>query len=458
MSDILPSLGLIVAFSTLGLLITKILRPNCSVATLLASSYPMGSGVLTFAMFLLSWIGMRLDLWRMVSIYLVITVLVLVVFIYMRESNPGLGSSTNTSKRWVSGSLKIWLPGVILLVLMIAAAYFAVLRSYSSWDAAGIWGVKGLAIAMEGDVRAAREWGSHGLRYPLNIPLQISIFTVVGNSSIEHSKLIFPVYYGSLIVTVYAFLSLRAAWLKSLAGSLLVASVPIIFEHGTIAYANLPFTTYILLGCLSLLSAKRSSSRFEETTGGVFFGLAAWSRPEGFLIVASSLLVLGFSHWLLKGQKIITSNAILPFLFVSLVWQVFSFSMSSSSLPSDTLVQAIQGWGGFDLNLDAIYWTFRYAVGSLADPMVWGGLGYAALLLFVFNLGKISKAEHEIALNLTAIAAGIGFSVFVYYYLVSYSQDVQYLLGTSVDRIFMPVWILGFVAGFLLWSPDRPIR
>jgi hypothetical protein len=454
-SYLLLYVGLIVAVSIPGLLIVKILYPKCELPTLLASSYPMGSGLLTYSMFLSSWIGIRLAPWRIGLIYLAITVIILVIFVYRIGSHPGPDSPITKQESRVPGSLKAWLPVVVFLLLVISSAYLAVQRSYSTWDAAGIWGVKGLAIAMEGDIRAAGEWGSHGLQYPLNIPLQISMFEFFGQPSIEWSKLIFPVFYGSLILAIYGFLSLRAAWIKSFTGSLLVASVPFIFEHATIAYANLPFTTYIVLGCIFLLAPRRNDSRFGAIAGGIFFGLAAWSRPEGLFLVVSSLLVLGFSRRIFKMHQIITWNFILPFLFLSLPWQLFSFSMSSNSFSNEIAAQAMQGWRQLDFNLDAIYWTSRYALGSLADLKVWGGLGYVGLLLFLLNLRKVNKVEYEIAFNLTAITLGIGLSVVGYYYLSSYAGDVQYLLGTSVNRIFMPVWILGYISGFLFWLPKN---
>jgi hypothetical protein len=39
-------------------------------------------------------------------------------------------------------------------------------------------------------------------------------------------------------------------------------------------------------------------------------------------------------------------------------------------------------------------------------------------------------------------------ALFTYYYLASFGQDIHYLLGTSVNRLFMPVWVLGILAMF----------
>jgi hypothetical protein len=41
----------------------------------------------------------------------------------------------------------------------------------------------------------------------------------------------------------------------------------------------------------------------------------------------------------------------------------------------------------------------------------------------------------------------LGATVAAYYYLVSYTQDLHYLLGTSVNRLFMPMWVLA-----VIWS------
>jgi hypothetical protein len=46
------------------------------------------------------------------------------------------------------------------------------------------------------------------------------------------------------------------------------------------------------------------------------------------------------------------------------------------------------------------------------------------------------------------LGIGVGAMILLYYYVASYQQDLIYLLGTSVDRLFMPCWILVFLGFF----------
>ncbi len=61
-------------------------------------------------------------------------------------------------------------------------------------------------------------------------------------------------------------------------GLLFLATVPILFEHATLGYSNLPMMTYLVLGCLLCLIGIRRRQTGQILVGSLLLGLSAWTR------------------------------------------------------------------------------------------------------------------------------------------------------------------------------------
>jgi hypothetical protein len=314
---------LILAAALLGWIVVQTISPRTETIETIALSYPLGSGLLTYSLFLASWGGIPSSIVSLVILYLILLAGAIVIGARIHRDRPG--------QRWwlpapgigvVENKLRI-LPFVIISGLSIVAGYLSLLRFYSTWDAIGIWAVKGIGIARGGTIFAASEWGSHGLAYPLNIPLQIASFAFFGEGLLQSSKLIFPLYYFSLLLGVYALLRKRQGEAYSILGSLLVGSMPIVFEHAMIGYANLPFTNYIVLGGLYLYGTAIKKGASREVLAGLLLGLATWTRPEGIFVVLGGIFVaVVFQKW--SRSKILpVMQTLILILVVAAPWQAF---------------------------------------------------------------------------------------------------------------------------------------
>jgi hypothetical protein len=436
---------LIMAIILLGWIVVQMISPRAGAFEALAISYPLGSGLLTFSLFLTSWIGIPISTISLVSLYLALIIGAIVIGRRIRREDtdspwwyPAFGSGAARIKSWI-------LPLGIISGLSILAGYLSIFRSYSTWDAIGIWAVKGVAIAREGTIFAAGEWGSHGLSYPLNIPLQVASYTIFGADVLNGSKLIFPIYYFSLLLGVFAIL--RKQHGDSYAGlsSLLIGSTPIIFEHATIGYANLPFTTYLVLGVLVLFGSNEESFTSGDVLAGLLIGLSTWTRPEGIFLVLGGMLVAAiFERWSRSTMLLVLRTSVF-ILVVVVPWQVFSRIHAQPSLFADSFAALMTNWSSSSFHLDALYWIVRYAARNLLDPQSWGLLVPAGVLIFLVKLPHWKRGKEEWLNPILGLGVGVGAMILLYFYVASYKQDLIYLLGTSVDRILMPCWILMFV-------------
>ena len=92
-----------------------------------------------------------------------------------------------------------------------------------------------------------------------------------------------------------------------------------------------------------------------------------------------------------------------------------------------------------------LYWTVRYLARQSLEIKIWGVLVPLIILILFLNFRKFKPKEFPLPFLLLAAGAVVGGAVALYYYLASFVSDLIYLLGTSVNRTFMPAWVLGIL-------------
>lgn len=434
------ALGIIAGLSLLGYRVLRLLDPRSGMLAILSAAYPLGAGIFTFLLFLTSWIGLPVTSISVASQYALSLLLLLLIKLLIgrkRARMGGIEPVQDSESERLAGMLAVI---AIISVLTLAGAYLAVMRSYSTWDAIGIWGVKGYGIAREGTIFAARRWGSHGLSYPLNIPLQISLFHLFGGDPFFLSKLIFPAYYSSLLLAVWALLRDRSREGMSLIGLILIATIPMLFEHGTIGYANLAFSYYVVIGFLVLIKSRLS--RPGVLIGAALLGIAVWTRPEGSYIVMIGMVALTLAALRLEiaiSRRELALAVARVFIFL-LPWQLFSALNSDQNVLGGSLAAMLESWAQGEFNLEAIYWTARFSMRQVIDSGVWGFILPVNALLMLVRWKAFSASQREGLYLCAAVFTSMLATIFAYFYLAAFTNDIQYLLGTSVNRIFMPAW------------------
>jgi len=438
----ITTLGMI---TFLGIMLIFIIRGRSDNLEFVSLSFPIGAGVLTLLLFLSSWLGVPYTKTSLIGISISFFV-VLSCGVILVRSKSGRHKAQADAAPSPSASLGLRLLFYsVLFLCFIVVVYLSVSRSYSTWDAIGIWGIKGYGIAKEGTIFAGERWGSHGLTYPLNIPLQISIFRLLDGDVLPGSKLIFPMYFLSLILGTYRFWKRHIEWKFAAMGALLLASLPIVFEHGTIGYANLPFTTYLLLGLLHVLDGISDRDGRGQILGGLLLGLATWTRPEGIFLVIFALGAVLIGSRALKFGEIRLFAVLSPIILIAGIWQGFSASIGSQGLVGSAVQSAWRSWSQAEFHPDALYWTARYLARQSLELKIWGGLVPLIVLILAVNLRKLKPREFPLPFLLLIAGVMVGGAVALYYYLASFVSDLIYLLGTSVNRTFMPAWVLGIL-------------
>jgi hypothetical protein len=338
--------------------------------------------------------------------------------------------------------------------------------SYRLYDPVQIWSVKGYGISQEGTILAAENWGAHGLAYPLNVPLQISLFHTVDADYLPGSKLLYPLLGLSLCLATYTFLRRQKVdeGMAALA-SLFLGSVPIVFFHSTDGFANLPFTVYLVAGILWSLEGIQSRSTRQQVLGGLLLGLAAWTRPEGTLYCLGILGVLWVGRLAVRHGHFALAALSIPVAVIAGAWFVFTLTgryMHGSNLDEGMSVFVAQILAG-KIDLTAMWIIIRvFARGTIfpfqamfpaISATAWGAFFPIVLISLALGLRSFRPKDNPkgfmLFLQLLWVA-GINLAIF---YVRSYSRPgYEDFIERSFPRAFLPTAVLMLILA--VWAFD----
>lgn len=447
------------AILALGLLLSAWFRGPLGSLSRASLVFPLGSGLLTMALFLASWSGVSLDPLHVLSVTVACLLIAggALALSKGRGDHPGIppaghdGEKASVSRCWVIASLAgIGLMGLLAYALGVA-------HSYSAWDDMAIWSLKGYGIALEGTIFGAAKWGAHGLDYPLNLPLQVALFRIAGGDTLPESKILFPLSYVSLLIGCLGF------WLEqgvrdrqAVAGAALLASVPAIFLQATIGYANLQLTTYLVLGTLQAVSGIARGNKRQQALAGLLLGLAGWTRPEGILLAGVVIATLLGVRWVTRKGQARYLPLLTPLALIVFPWQLFSRIYVEQSEGQWALTAAVQSILAGHPNLSAIPLILRWNLRLAMTPSVWGLLIPVSGLLVVLGVTLMRKKwPLDIGLGTLAVAIALAAAEVFYWYITVFHGDIPAWKDFDFSRHFAPAAILLGVAGILVGARGR---
>lgn len=351
---------------------------------------------------------------------------------------------------------------VIFLFFSLIGTILSVGKGYHTSDSIVLWGAKGYGIASQGLISGASDWGTSTTRYPLHIPILIAAFKVLFGEILPASKLIFPLYYFALLGIMYAYLQTKIPRIIAGLSTLTLASIPLLFRHAQIAYANLPFTFYFLSAVLISLEAINDTSETSRNNrfllGGIFFVLSSWTRPEGIPLTIITLLLiilLGAPQLRRTFRKTIVlwtaPMVIFSFLWFTVSGHIYVHPGQNTRLFSNALSHILRG----ELHLMEAGYILKYLVTELVSPSTWGVVGIGLLLFIlsgIFSLGTEFFSP--------AVVSGLVFLVIMtgIYYLTSFDEthDISWWVSTGLNRMIMPGVVLLWVGSAeSLFNRDR---
>lgn len=338
-------------------------------------------------------------------------------------------------------------PAVVALGIgFVLIAALSVQLAYSEWDAIAFWSIKGYGIAWDAAILASPSWGAPGQSHPLGIPIGIAVMRMLQGDSEPMSKVLNPLFFASLALGCFQFWRRRGApRMLALACALLLSSVPLLVEHATNGYANLPAATYLALGTIIIVRGAIEKDRRTQWLGGWLLGLATWTRSDAFPILIALLPALYLTLRVNKGANVCARCLMVPTLLIGGTWLVSAPTYTSGGYAMGALQMALVGLQRGDLNFTAIYRAVRALGGDLLEPLVWGFLFPASIALSIFAVANWRRADRHAGIPILSSALAAGAVLLAMFYSLTYEGGLQVWLDTGLARLFIPAVLLAWV-------------
>ena len=320
----------------------------------LFAAFPMGMGVFTLEAFTAGILGARLGLGTFLIIILA-DIGVLELFIYWQTGKWFWPAKGETGKNGDKGK---WTRGVILFLLLIkviASVWQVTHIPTYEFDAWNNWNLRAKVIYVEQEIPLDKSdpfYLGGGIKsYPLNDGLwKVWIANMIGKWDENLAGLGSVVFYVVLLGIFYFSLPRNFSRVFKFLCTYLLASLPFLYFHSWIPYADLEFAVYLFLTVVAF--SKFLSPHLSSPTGGeeskegasvwlplsaIALALTIWTKNEGFVVVLPMLLPL---TTVLVITKTVALRNYLKYWLIALVivspWLFFRFINELEFLSGDS--------------------------------------------------------------------------------------------------------------------------
>ncbi|MCD4670406.1 MAG: hypothetical protein K8S14_08165, partial [Actinomycetia bacterium] len=171
----------------------------------------------------------------------------------------------------------------------------------------------------------AHDYGFSHLSYPLYLPLmQTWLLSWMGEMNENILKIIFPLFYSSLLFTLYYLFRQKVKKLLSIIFVFIISVLPIIVDHGYIEYTNLLFSVVMLIAIYFFYLAKVMKGKTSFLIlSAIFFSIMALTRSEGIIYAALFIIInlLFFISGIIEKDRL--ARNLLNFLIPLAVFAIF---------------------------------------------------------------------------------------------------------------------------------------
>jgi hypothetical protein len=435
--------------------------------------FGIGTGMITFEMFLLGLLQIPLSSAVISSVQ--IATAILLGYLLYRSGTPWRqifgpaaevpDASPSTAKyleRIVILVLTAWIFAKVLFVLY--EGFFLPEHTSDSWEhwssgAKFFFYEKGLAL----DTGNEHFFGAGYLkvqRYPLNVPLmQVWVSLCIGEAHEVYMKVWNSLFFICMIGLLFFALRRKTSRMIALLAAFFLSTVPLLTYHALTAYADLTLSFYALgaLVCFwnaieALKSGRAGYARGLFVLTGACAALCVWTKMEGLFFAAAFSASLAL-YYLVKKISFTQVMAFLaPLVLVSVPWYVFLMSIGvpviygKAELPGATMTEGIhfqvlpviaeQILFSANFNLIFLFLFLLIIVGYRRIRESGLEYLYAALLsiMAMFLVLYLGTGVYRWVMNLTAVNRNILTFIPMMYYVAALTAGRLFEGDTVTDR------------------------
>ena len=313
----------------IGLPLTLVIAPRHNAIGRIGLSYLLGIGLFTLVMFVTNIMGLKFNLLHTILIFITMSLpLILLSFKQLKEYCKNV---ENRRKNFRLDKLeKITLAGLFFFMVsnFVNTLYWPVYI----WDSLTLYDFRAKLFTGVGTIKDSiallgDNWNGYYLGYPLLTSLSHSVVYILGG---DNPQFIYSLFYLSLGLVFYGQLREFASRRSSLLFTLMLLTIPQIFNMSIVAYTNLPYMTYFSLGALYFYIWDKDGKKGYLILSALLVGMSTWVRStEPFWLVILGLVIL-FAIIRKRYKDIL----VFPIFFFPIRQAWESFGLSSISFGS----------------------------------------------------------------------------------------------------------------------------
>jgi hypothetical protein len=455
-------LPLLIGYAVLSLCFKK--QTHSSALERFALAWALGTGFLTWLMFCLVMIKVPLTVTNIAIpalLFLGIAWPIVIRHGYPLFNTADLIKTAKNifSRPPVDGQINYWLERLLLLAIAGKVGYVffeALIKPVVAWDAWANWALKAKIFFLD-PVPLVSYFGNYraGLAdYPLHLPLLESwLYTCLGEWNDQLVKIIFPLYFLSLLILFYYVLRRIAPRLNSLLFTFLLSSLPFLVYHATIEYADFPLALYYTFTLFLLYLWAEKSDQGCFFCSSILAGLLPLVKKEGQVDLLIILLLLAVILWskrsaLAEKAKAFISYALFPALLY-LPWLIFSklLRLEGVGVQTPHLI-SFQVLLDRASNIIAVFYNKMFLGGN------WNMLWLLLCLALILNFRPVWSSKLKFIL--LSLGLNLAFLIAIYLFTDSYTFLLE---GTTLNRnmlILMPSVVLLTAGAFTFGLKKEP--
>jgi hypothetical protein len=358
----------------------------------------------------------------------------------VRASGESPALSPPFSWNWLAA---LGLAGMLLLFIA-GFADLSGLNPQGGWDAFAIWNLRARYLLDSQTWKYAATSlpvGTH-MEYPLLLSSAIARGWRYGGDTAQIVPIATAFLFSlSLVMLLVPALALERRASLGLLGGVVFLANPAFLDQAASQYADVPVASFALAALVLITLRSKGSPAGYVSLAGVFAGFAAWTKNEGMLLLIALAAGLFADSWRSTGirsairQCGIFLLGALPVLALTL-W--FKFSVA----PHDRLAGQASG----------------KLLEQLANPSRWihvaaGFLQHAwqlavPLALLAGTAALLRLRPRNVRSLAPWVAVAIALAGYAVVFVVT-PDDLDWLLATALDRLYLQLWPAPVLAVFL---------
>ena len=434
----------------LGFIISLLISPEIAILERIALAYGLGYGLLTLGMFLLNVLGIEFSLLNTIVLLSGILILSLVYlkwknrFDYssLRKLNPFQRTKGIRAPLSSFEIIMIVLLGFFALSNVVIAVYWPV----HSWDSLSTYDFRARIFTETKFIPEAALRMRHNFFLPW---YTIPVFQYPPMTSLVHTwlylsgwsspKFFYPLLLISLAAIFYFCLRDYSPRYHCLLFTLILMTIPLMYEHATNAYTNFPFAFYFGVGTLYLYRWMLTQKRGFLALSSLLLGLSSWVRRESLLFFLGYLVIV-LVYSIPRRQFFVPLLFSIPYFSIEFLWGTYTLNILSirSATAMPYLLASLRRWHEI---FDFMRWK---GVATLLRSRV-AGFRMPFFLLIPIIFLYLDKIRQHVFLFLLVVSNLVLFGVGTYFFITIRGWAPFGSAPTRLFMMFVPI-ICYFVA------------